>query len=375
MTRTDRRVGAVSRCQWFVVDRPVVGRVFVAHQDRRLVLATGLADPPGRPRVDADSFVRYLRGSFGCLVEQDPNPDTGWPFNQVREPFQARDLVDLSSLTYFQRRVLEATARIPLGQCRTYGDVADAVGSHPRPVGQAMDSNPAPLVIPCHRVVKQGDLGGWVYGEELKRRLLAHEGVHHGGRSGWETPRSASSIVPRPLVAEERSLEERIRRGESEKLEFKPSAGRAGSVSAQHQIVKTVCGFLNSAAGGELVIGVGDDGRPLGLGRDLPADEQLDTDKYQLFIQQQLLKPRLHMLMAGQVSVHFEDYQGATVCVVGVKPSPDRPVFAQPLANDGRSWRSVDKTKWDFWVRDGNATPRYEGERLTSYVLQRWSRT
>jgi hypothetical protein len=234
-------------------------------------------------------------------------------------------------------------------------------------VGQAMKSNPAPLVIPCHRVVAKGDLGGWVYGSDLKRRLLAHEGVslpsnsvvHGGYRPAME---AVAPIAPTPA-----SLEERIRRGESETLEFKSRAGWHGRRADQHEVVKTVCGFLN-AQGGELVIGVRDDGTSVGLKCDHPPGKQFDADKYKLFIVQELLKLRLRVLTAGLVSVDIRDYQGSPVCVVVVRPSPDDPVFAQPLANDGKSWRQIHSDKWDFWVRDVNATVRYEGEKLTRYV-------
>lgn len=111
--------------------------------------------------MDERNFVDYVRREFGERIERDQDPEASWPFNQVREPFEAADLVDLSSLTDFQRKVMNATARIPPGQWLTYGEVAEDIGGIARSVGQAMKSNPAPLVIPCHRVVAQNGLGGW----------------------------------------------------------------------------------------------------------------------------------------------------------------------------------------------------------------------
>ncbi len=86
--------------------------------------------------------------------------------------------VDLSGLPEFSRQVLAAARRIPYGECCTYGELAEAVGrpKAARAVGQALRRNPAPIVIPCHRVVgKHGDLVGFSAGLEWKKYLLALE--------------------------------------------------------------------------------------------------------------------------------------------------------------------------------------------------------
>jgi len=82
--------------------------------------------------------------------------------------------------TAFQRRVWEQISAIPLGETRTYGDLARMLESAPRAVGQACGTNYFPLVIPCHRVVAANGLGGFAHASggyllEVKRRLLAHE--------------------------------------------------------------------------------------------------------------------------------------------------------------------------------------------------------
>ena len=82
--------------------------------------------------------------------------------------------------TAFQRRVWEQIAAIPSGKTRTYGDLARALRSAPRAVGQACGTNYFPLAIPCHRVVAANGLGGFAHASggyllEVKRWLLAHE--------------------------------------------------------------------------------------------------------------------------------------------------------------------------------------------------------
>ncbi|HVZ10671.1 methylated-DNA--[protein]-cysteine S-methyltransferase [Rhodopila sp.] len=79
--------------------------------------------------------------------------------------------------TPYRRAVWDALCTIPYGETRTYIDIARIAGGSPRSVGQANGRNPIPLIIPCHRVVATGHLGGYSGGEGLptKRWLLALE--------------------------------------------------------------------------------------------------------------------------------------------------------------------------------------------------------
>jgi methylated-DNA-[protein]-cysteine S-methyltransferase len=88
--------------------------------------------------------------------------------------------VDLSLVRGFTREVLRATRWIPFGSVRTYRDVATRAGSPNayRAAGNALGSNPIPIVVPCHRVVHAGGgLGGYTGGLERKVHLLQLEGV------------------------------------------------------------------------------------------------------------------------------------------------------------------------------------------------------
>ena len=80
--------------------------------------------------------------------------------------------------TAFQNSVWDALLAIPLGEVRSYADIARAIGqpSALRAVAQANGANPFPIVIPCHRVINTGgELGGYGGGPARKRWLLAHE--------------------------------------------------------------------------------------------------------------------------------------------------------------------------------------------------------
>jgi methylated-DNA-[protein]-cysteine S-methyltransferase len=87
--------------------------------------------------------------------------------------------IDWSLVHGFAGRILRKTARIPFGEVRSYGQLAAQAGSPraARAVGNALGSNPIPIVVPCHRVLHaDGGLGGYSGGLDRKRYLLALEG-------------------------------------------------------------------------------------------------------------------------------------------------------------------------------------------------------
>jgi len=88
--------------------------------------------------------------------------------------------------TAFRQRVRAALTKIPVGESRTYGEIAHALHTAPRAVGGACGGNPIALVVPCPRVVgSRGSLGGFMNAMDgdplaIKRWLLAHEGYRFG---------------------------------------------------------------------------------------------------------------------------------------------------------------------------------------------------
>ena len=90
------------------------------------------------------------------------------------------DKLDLSGATQFRQAVWEKTRLIPYGETRSYLWIAEQIGKPEaaRAVGQALGKNPLPVIVPCHRVIaSDGSLGGFTGGLDMKRRLLALEGI------------------------------------------------------------------------------------------------------------------------------------------------------------------------------------------------------
>ena len=163
---------------WFTADSPA-GPVFVAHSNGWV---SGLQITPDGREPEPGRFVDYMRDEVGTDVEPDPDPDPKLVARVSEALATGRtDVpVDLSSRSEFHQEVLRATARIPCGEVRTYGELAAAVGRPraARAVGTAMARNPVPLLVPCHRVVpSSGGVGRFGFGSDLKTKLLAGEGV------------------------------------------------------------------------------------------------------------------------------------------------------------------------------------------------------
>jgi methylated-DNA-[protein]-cysteine S-methyltransferase len=122
----------------------------------------------GSPVLRSQERVEAVAGQIGQYLDGS------------RQSFELE--VDLSTVTPFQRRVLEAATRVPAGVVATYGEIARRIGKPraARAVGQALARNPVPIVVPCHRVVAaDGSLTGYSGrgGIETKAQLLRLEGA------------------------------------------------------------------------------------------------------------------------------------------------------------------------------------------------------
>jgi len=160
------------------IGRSPVGSLWVAVSEQGLV-----ALEFGRPETE---FRRRLEQRLRrpAVRADDPTEEAR---RQVLDYLNGRRRrfslpVDLRHLTVFQRRVLEAAQAVPRGQVSTYGQIARRIGRPraARAVGQALGSNPVPIVIPCHRVLaSDGRLGGYSGrgGLRTKAKLLRLEGA------------------------------------------------------------------------------------------------------------------------------------------------------------------------------------------------------
>jgi methylated-DNA-[protein]-cysteine S-methyltransferase len=147
-----------------------------------------LATPFGvvgvRTEGGAVAEIVYLPRSAGALAPADAVAERACRQIEryIGDPGFRWDLPLAPSGTAFQRRVWKKIAAIGVGEVRRYGELARELGSAARGVGQACGENRLPLVIPCHRVVAAGGLGGFAHADggfllSVKRWLLRHEGV------------------------------------------------------------------------------------------------------------------------------------------------------------------------------------------------------
>ena len=142
-----------------------------------------VASPVGPLRIDEKGDKIVAVSWTDQPSERSNSPLLAEAARQLEEYFAGKrrrfDLPLAPEGTPFEAKVWAAMQQIPYGQTRCYGDLAHAVGSAPRAVGRAIGKNPIPIVIPCHRVLAKGGMGGYSGGGGLatKHRLLALEGI------------------------------------------------------------------------------------------------------------------------------------------------------------------------------------------------------
>jgi len=167
---------------WYAVEESPLGTL-VAVATARGLARLAYADHGGGPDAVLDRVAARLSPR---LLEAPGRLDR--VRRELDEYFAGRrttfDLdVDWALVTPFARRVLRATAAVPFGATTSYGRVAAAAGSPrgSRAAGNALGSNPVPIVVPCHRVLHAGGgLGGYTGGLDRKLHLLRLESVLPG---------------------------------------------------------------------------------------------------------------------------------------------------------------------------------------------------
>ncbi|MGH7154293.1 MAG: bifunctional DNA-binding transcriptional regulator/O6-methylguanine-DNA methyltransferase Ada [Acetobacteraceae bacterium] len=174
-----RRGGAGEVVRTAFADSPL-GRLLVGATGKG-VCFIGFAEPD-------DALMAELRRRFprAEIIADDAGlaATVASVLQFIEEPRRALALpLDLRG-TVFQQRVWQALCRIPIGETRSYSEVAAALGapSAVRAVARSCATNPVPLAVPCHRVVgKNGALTGYRWGVSRKRALLERERAEASG--------------------------------------------------------------------------------------------------------------------------------------------------------------------------------------------------
>jgi AraC family transcriptional regulator, regulatory protein of adaptative response / methylated-DNA-[protein]-cysteine methyltransferase len=174
-----RAGGAGAAIRYTTTDTPL-GRMLVATTTRGICSVTlGDTDAELEARLTAEfpqatrQRVDAGREEWVDAVIERIASELGW------RDIDAPELppIDVAA-TAFQWRVWEALTRIPSGVTKSYGELAAELGmpKAARAIGRACGSNRLALIVPCHRIVREdGSLGGWRWGVERKRELLASE--------------------------------------------------------------------------------------------------------------------------------------------------------------------------------------------------------
>jgi O-6-methylguanine DNA methyltransferase len=163
-----------------IIDSPV-GDLMVAEGPRGLAAIHFLATSDGEHTLDA------LRRRFDLIENSVWRRDVNRELHRyfAGDFSVLRHRVDLCLVASdFQRRALQALRRVPAGSVISYSGLATAVGEphSQRAIGNTMASNPVPIFVPCHRVIKSdGSIGNYGGGVERKLLLLKLEGFRIGG--------------------------------------------------------------------------------------------------------------------------------------------------------------------------------------------------
>ena len=154
-------------------DRAGSRRPSAASSRSRCRTATATSSSPTSPPASRRACSRSPRGSTGRAASSTST-------SPARAGDSSSSSTGASSTPDFYSRVLHETARLPYGVTSSYGEIAAAAGNpraH-RAAGTALATNPIPIVVPCHRILRAGGvLGNYGGGPELKRWLLRHEGA------------------------------------------------------------------------------------------------------------------------------------------------------------------------------------------------------
>ena len=171
MTPSAWRDGGRGETIRYVVRTSPLGPLLIAATDK------------GICQMNFDDDPERLKRRFpNAAVIEDDGTIAAWAdaaLAQIESPCSHDLPIDVRG-TAFQERVWQELRKIPVGETRSYADIAAAIGQPGavRAVGSANGDNPVAVLVPCHRVIRSdGSLGGYAGGLDRKTRLLAAEGI------------------------------------------------------------------------------------------------------------------------------------------------------------------------------------------------------
>lgn len=235
---------------------------------------------------------------------------------------------------------------------------------------EKMTAGDLDAIITSHDIdplsLRRDDFAGF-FNARYERLLLQIEEA-----TGKPVNRSADSASPyaddqeKPAAVAQR-VADLIAAGESKVVEFK-STGRKNLRTGdkdpviEHNVVKSLAGFMNSH-GGTLLVGVSDDGSIVGIEEDFPFLRKHSSDGWELWLTD-LLSTALGKAAAADVVVTLAGINGRTVARVDVGPAP-RPIFATMSGKNGEKRQA-------FLVRINNSTQELSGQDAHDYQRSRW---
>ena len=189
----------------------------------------------------------------------------------------------------------------------------------------------------------------------------------NGGVFGALVCRNEGKETPR-RIQDEKTVVQLIAAGEHEALEFKSSLRwdrqqKRVNKDLENAVVKTLAGFLNSKHGGDLLVGVADDGTVVGLKDDYESLRKKDQDGFELHLRQ-IIGRDLGASVSFFLTITFHGIDGDEICQVTVAPSSD-PIYVKDPKGSGDV----------LYFRDGNATRPLPVNEAVKYVQNRWRKS
>jgi len=170
--------------------------------------------------------------------------------------------------------------------------------------------------------------------------------------------------VARDLGEDQRTTSDILKGEEEQKTEFKSSfrldlKSKNLSESLKHEVIRTVCGFMNSD-GGVLLIGVANDKTVVGIQDELKRVKGKNRDGYELVLRK-AIEDAVGRKNEVLLQIQFEPWGDKEICRVDVKRSVTGQVFLKSKKGDQ-----------EFWVRFGNSTKKLTGEEMIDYIRESW---